>query len=131
MSKILLVEDDPVEQRLYQNVFSQEGFEVVAIGSGKECHEKAVGCTPDIIILDMMMPEMNGLDTLDVLQFDPETKKIPVVAFSNLSDAEYQTEALRRGAIKYIVKSQIENKELVRTIRDIINAYQTKQAPVS
>jgi twitching motility two-component system response regulator PilH len=123
MSKILLVEDDPIEQRMYQNMFTSEGFEVVIVNNGKECHQKTIDVNPDIILLDMMMPEMNGLDTLDVLQFDPQTKKIPVVAFSNLSDPQYIDEAMRRGAIKFIIKSQIENKELVRTVNDIIAAY--------
>jgi two-component system, NtrC family, sensor kinase len=123
MNKILLVEDDPIEQRMYVNLFTQEGFEVAAVNNGKECHPKAVEMHPDLILLDMMMPEMNGLDTLDVLQFDPVTKKIPVIAFSNLSDTQYQQEAMRRGAIKFIIKSQIENKELVQTINDVIGAY--------
>jgi CheY-like chemotaxis protein len=123
MSKILLVEDDPIEQRMYQNLFAQEKFEVFTVNNGKECHGKAIDTEPDIILLDMMMPEMNGLDTLDVLQFDPQTKKIPVIAFSNLSDPQYMDEAMRRGAVKFIIKSQIENKELVRTVNDIITAY--------
>lgn len=126
MGRILLVEDDPVEMRLYQNLFTQEGFEVVVIDNGQSCHEKALEVKPDVILLDMMMPKMNGFEALDVLRFDPETKKYPVVILTNLSDQHYQDEAFRRGALMYIVKSQIENKDLVQKVRDVIAAFAPK-----
>jgi len=81
---------------------------------------------PDLILLDIMMPKMNGLDTLDVLHFDEALKNIPIVVFTNLSDQHYADEAMRRGAIKFITKSNIENSALIQTIRDIIQAYGAK-----
>src|SRR5689334_16598756 len=122
MSKILLVEDDQPESRLYQNLFTKEGFEIVAVDNGQDCHAKAQEVKPDIILLDVMMPKMNGFETLDVLQFDPETKKIPVVMLTNLTDKHYEDEAFKRGAVKYIIKSQIENSKLVETVNDVIAA---------
>jgi PleD family two-component response regulator len=129
MSKILVVEDDQPESRLYQNLFSKEGFEVVAIDNGHDCREKAIAEKPDVILLDIMMPQMNGFETLDVLRFDEETKKIPVVMLTNLSDKHYEDEALRRGAVKYVVKSQIENSKLVALVRDVMSAFSPKPQP--
>ncbi|OGG29572.1 hypothetical protein A3A63_03120 [Candidatus Gottesmanbacteria bacterium RIFCSPLOWO2_01_FULL_46_9] len=126
MGKILLVEDDPMESRLYQNLFTKEGFEVVAIDNGHDCREKTLEVKPDVILLDIMMPKMNGLDALDVLRFDPETKKYPVIILTNLSDQHYQDEAAKRGATMYIIKSQIENKVLVQKVRDVIGVYAPK-----
>jgi PleD family two-component response regulator len=129
MSKILLVEDDVIESRMYQNLFAKENFELVAVDNGQDCRAKAIEMKPDIILLDVMMPKMNGFETLDVLQFDAETKGIPVIMLTNLSDKHYEDEALRRGAVKYIIKSQIENSKLLRIIRDIISAYESKSQP--
>lgn len=119
MAKILLVEDDPAESRLYQNLFTAEGFEVIAIDNGQECRGKAIEIKPDVILLDLMMPKMNGFETLDVLRFDAETRKIPVIVLTNLSDPQNQKEAMNRGAVKYVVKSQMENKKLVQLVRDV------------
>jgi CheY-like chemotaxis protein len=126
MNKVLLVEDDSVERRMYEKILSAEGFEVMTVTNGKACHQKAVDGKPDIIILDIMMPEMNGFEALDVLHSDPVTKQIPVLVFSNLSDKHYEDDAIRGGAVRYMNKSQTENKDLIRTIRDIISAYTQK-----
>lgn len=126
MSKVLLVEDDPAELRLYRNVLGAEGFEVVALENGQDSRQKAVDEKPDIILLDVMMPKMNGFEALDVLQFDPATKKIPVIILTNLSDPHYEEEALHHGAVKFLVKSQTENKQLVQIIRDVLTAFAAK-----
>ena len=121
-----MVEDDPAELRLYRNVLGAEGFEVVALENGQDSRQKAVDEKPDIILLDVMMPKMNGFEALDVLQFDPATKKIPVIILTNLSDPHYEEEALHHGAVKFLVKSQTENKQLVQIIRDVLTAFAAK-----
>ncbi len=123
MSKILLVEDDEVESRLYTNLFSKSGFDVVAISNGEACHTKAIEVQPDVIVLDIMMPKMNGFETLDVLHFDPATAKIPVIILTNLSDEHYKKEATKRGAVLFLTKSNVENSELMQKITDIVSAY--------
>jgi CheY-like chemotaxis protein len=128
MGKVLLVEDDPAELRLYRNVLIAEGFEVVALGNGENCRQTAVDEKPDIILMDIMMPKMNGFEALDVLQFDAKTKKIPVIVLTNLSDPHYEEEALHHGAVKFLVKSQTENKQLVTVIKDVLSAFVAKPA---
>ncbi len=123
MSKILLVEDDELESRLYINLFTKSGYEVVAIPNGESCYAKTKTIRPDVVILDIMMPKMNGFDTLDVLHFDPDTAKIPIIVLTNLSDEHYKTESLKRGAALFLTKSNIGNQQLLQHISDIIHAY--------
>ena len=124
MGKILLVEDDPIESRMYANLLKKQGFEIRAISTGKTCRDVAREFQPSLIVLDIMMPEMNGFETLDVLRFDPYTHGIPVLVLTNLSDDHYKKEALRRGATEYLVKSNIGNADLLSVITDIMRAYE-------
>lgn len=126
MSKVLLIEDDPAESRLYQRLLTIEGFEVMAITNGSDCRASALTFHPDIILMDIMMPKMNGFEALDVIHFDERLKHIPVVMLTNLSDQHYKDEALRRGAVQFVVKSQVENKEFIRIVHDVLNAYTQK-----
>ena len=126
MNKILLVEDDPSESRLYKRLLDLEGFEVMAIDNGQDSRNSALEFHPDVILMDIMMPKMNGFDALDILHFNEELNKIPVIVFTNLSDHHYEEEALKRGAVRFVTKSQIENKNLVRMIREVIEAYKQK-----
>jgi CheY-like chemotaxis protein len=128
MTKIMIVEDDPAEMRLYQNVLSKEGFEVVSLENGQDTRQKAIDEKPDLILMDVMMPKMNGFEALDVLQFDAETKKIPIIMLTNLSDPHYEEESLQHGAVKFLIKSQVENKQLVQIIRDVLTAFTPKSA---
>ena len=111
---------------MYQRLFALEGFEVVAIDNGQDCRSKAVEVKPDVILLDIMMPKMNGLDVLDVLRFDADTRKIPVIMLTNVSDSQTRDESMRRGAVKYVIKSQMDNKKLVDLVREIVTSLAPK-----
>jgi CheY-like chemotaxis protein len=76
-----------------------------------------------------MMPKMNGLQVLDKMKLDPETKKIPVVMLTNLAGVQDAEAALAKGAIKYIVKSEHEPKEVTDMIKEIIAAYTRNDVP--
>ncbi len=123
MSKILLVEDDEIESRLYVNLFTKSGHEIVAISNGVECRSKTIEYSPHVIILDIMMPLMNGFETLDVLKFDPDTAHIPIVVLTNLSDEKYEKEAHKRGATLFLTKSNIENSLFIEKVETIMSAY--------
>lgn len=128
MNRILLVEDDELESRLYVSLFTKNGFDVLALANGVECHAKALEYKPQVIVLDIMMPKMNGFDTLDVLRFDPMTQKIPIIVLTNLSDEHYANEARKRGATAFLTKSNVGNSELIQQITDIITAYSVPNA---
>lgn len=121
MNKILLIEDDEFMVRMYQRVFSLEGYDVQIAVDGLEGLEKAKSFQPDIILLDVMMPNLNGLQTLEKLKQDPQTKGYPVIMLTNLvnkQDAEY---SLKIGAIKYLIKSDYNPKEVLEIVRQCLN----------
>src|SRR6266576_1657962 len=102
MAKLLIVEDDPLMSRMYQKIFTFEGYDVQMAADGQEGLDKAREIKPTMILLDVMMPKLNGLQVLEKLKADPETKAIPVVMLTNLAGQQDAESALTKGAIKYI-----------------------------
>src|SRR5205085_761857 len=101
-----------------------EGFEVAVTPTSREGIEKATAWKPDIILLDVMMPEMDGFLALSIIKGMKELADIPVVMLTNLSGEENRAYALQKGATEYFIKSDIENKNLVGAVRDIIQSFQ-------
>ena len=121
MPKVLLVEDDPLMYDLYQLFLKRKGHGVILATNGQIGLEEAKKENPDIILLDMMMPKMDGLEVLHHLKKDPELAQIPVVVISNLADQEYVNKALAAGAKEYILKSDYQSEELDELIQRILN----------
>lgn len=131
MTKILIVEDDPLMSRMYQKIFSFEGYDVVMAGDGEEGLEKIRELKPTLVLLDVMMPKLNGLQVLEKLKLDPETKAIPVVMLTNLAGQQDAETALAKGAVKYIVKSEHEPKEIANIVKEILAGYTRNSVPGS
>jgi CheY-like chemotaxis protein len=131
MVKVLIVEDDPLMSRMYQKIFTFEGYQVELAGNGEEGLEKVRTTKPTIVMLDIMMPKMNGLQVLDKLKADPDTKTIPVVMLTNLAGIQDAETALAKGAVKYIVKSEYEPKEIVKMVKEIIAGYTRNEVPTA
>jgi CheY-like chemotaxis protein len=129
MSKILIVEDDPLMSRMYQKIFAFEGYEVEAAADGAEGIEKIRASKPSLVLLDIMMPEMNGLQVLDKLKADPETQKIPVIMLTNLAGQQDAENALAKGAVKYIIKSEYEPKQVADMVKEILAGYTRNEIP--
>jgi len=117
MAKVLIIDDDQSMQSLYQRIFTLEGFEVEVASGGIEGLEKALSFSPDIILLDMMMPVVNGLEVLSKLKADDRLKDIPVIVMSNYSEMGITAHAMELGATQYFVKSDIEPVNLVAVVR--------------
>lgn len=126
---ILIVEDDPLMSRLYQKVFSFEDYQVELAANGQEGIEKTKRLKPTLILLDIMMPEMNGLEVLDELKADPDVQNIPVVVLTNLAGEQDAETALAKGAVKYIVKSEHEPKEITEMVKGILAGYTRDSIP--
>jgi DNA-binding response OmpR family regulator len=117
MAKVLIIDDDQTMQSLYQRILLVEGFEVEVAPGGLAGLEKAQSFHPDIILLDMMMPGVNGLEVLGKLKSDEKVKDIPVIVMSNYSELNITTHAMQLGANQYLIKSDTEPSELVGVIR--------------
>src|SRR4051812_37048264 len=98
MTKVLLVEDDPLIYRLYQKLFTLEGYEVELATNGQEGLDKLENYTPDVILLDIMMPTMNGSEMLSRVKEDPKTADIPIVILTNMSDVQVANQVMSKGA---------------------------------
>ncbi len=129
MAKILIVEDDPLMSRMYQKIFKFEGYDVAMAGDGEQGLEAAKKEKPTLILLDVMMPKMNGLQLLEKLKLDPDTKSIPVVMLTNLAGEKDAEVALTKGAVKYIVKSEYEPKQITDMVKSILAGYTRDELP--
>jgi two-component system, OmpR family, alkaline phosphatase synthesis response regulator PhoP len=120
MDKILLIEDDTMMSKMYEKVLSFEGFTVLLAADGEAGLELAKKEAPSLILLDIMMPKMDGLQVLGKLKAQPETQKIPVVILTNLGSDSVINEAFNIGAAGYLVKSQVSNEKLIAEVRHYI-----------
>jgi DNA-binding response OmpR family regulator len=111
-TRILLVEDDKFLRRACEVGLKKRGFAVLTANDGEEGLQLARSESPDIILLDMLMPRLNGMETLEALKKDAQTSGIPVVILSNTSmDSDLQ-QASALGAIGYLVKASMSLQEL-------------------
>lgn len=129
MAKILIIEDDPLVSRLYQKVFTIEGYTVEVANNGEAGFEKAKTEKPTLVLLDIMMPKMNGLQVLEKLEADPSLKKIPVIMLTNLAGDQDAEKALSMGAVKYIIKSEYTPKQVADMVKEILAGYTRHEVP--
>lgn len=115
--KILLVEDDLTLAQVYQSRLEMEGFEVHHVANGEDALTAAVEFEPDLIVLDAMMPKINGFDVLDILKNTPATTNIRIIMLTALSQEKDQKRAIEMGADDYLVKSQVVIGDVVERIK--------------
>jgi len=114
--KILLVEDDRYISSLLADKISFENQEVITAYDGTEAVVKARENKPDVILLDIILPEKDGFTVLKELKSDPDLKKIPVIILSNLGQPADIQKGKELGAIEYYIKSDIDVGDLVKNI---------------
>jgi len=114
--QILVVDDDPNIRELLTQEFSEAGYQVALAGNGREALQQVRRERPDLIVLDVMMPEMNGFDVAAVLKNDPETMDIPIVVLSIVEDQE---RGFRLGVDRYLTKP-IDTELLFREVGSLI-----------
>ncbi|MFZ1458272.1 MAG: response regulator [Candidatus Saccharimonadales bacterium] len=115
--KILLVEDDTTLAQVYKSRLELEGFEVQHVANGELALSTAIEFRPDLIVLDAMMPKINGFDVLDILRNTPETMNVRVIMLTALSQPKDKARAEELGADDYLVKSQVVISDVVDRIK--------------
>jgi len=117
---ILLVDDDLTLREMYEERLKAEGFVITQASNGEEAIKLARETKPQIILLDIMMPKVNGFDVLKSLKADPATKDIPVIVLSALIQDVDRVEGKKLGAVDYIVKSETMPGEVIAKIKNAI-----------
>jgi DNA-binding response OmpR family regulator len=102
--KILVVDDEADILHFLELVLAERGYEVVAAASGQQALAEARTHMPDLVLLDIMMPQMDGWEVLRLLRVDPRTARIPVAMVSARTDAKDRVQGLQEGAVDYICK---------------------------
>jgi CheY-like chemotaxis protein len=120
--KILMIEDDIFLRKLYRDQLVSAGYDFVEATNGKEGVGKVLVEKPDMILLDLMLPLMNGFDVLAEIKNNPITKHIPVIVLSNLSQDTDKEAARDLGADAYLVKSEVSMSDVVGKIESLMNA---------
>lgn len=129
--KIFVAEDDHFLRKVYQTKLTQEGFMVEVAVDGEEALKKIRQNKPDLLLLDLVMPKLNGFDVLEEMGKDPELKKIPVIVLSNLGQSEDIQRTRDLGAKDYLVKANFSINEVVAKIRGFLEKYANKPMAAS
>lgn len=130
MAKILIVEDDRLLVTMYKQKFEKDGYEVSTAFDGAEGLKKIREEKPTLVLLDIMMPKMHGLEVLEEAKRDPETKDIPIVLLTNLARGEEDiNRGLELGAIAYLVKSQLRPSQVVAKVKELLAASARNDIP--
>ncbi|HYC36584.1 MAG TPA: response regulator [Usitatibacter sp.] len=122
MARVLIVEDNAALQKIYVTLLTKEGYDVDFASDGRVALEKAEKRPPDLILLDMMMPNLDGVGFLRAYDLQGKHPGVKVVVFSNTEVPGKVKEALELGASRYMTKYNFTPKDMVGLIRDMLKA---------
>lgn len=117
MQKILIIDDDTKLTDIYKEVLTQAGFTVAVANDPKTAIEKIVAEAPNLILLDVLMPEISGLELLDNIKNNESVKGIPIVFLTNLRDDDTIKQGLAKGAIGYLMKTELTPGQVVEEVK--------------
>ena len=121
MTKIAIIEDDSVISQMYRMKFEADGFDVQLANNGKLGVSLVESFGPDMILLDLQMPEMNGVDALKIIRKNTWGKNIPVIVLTNMGEEESPKELRALGIDSYIVKANLTPRQVVQRVKDALH----------
>ena len=121
MIRILLAEDDRILRKAGEVSLKKKGYEVISAADGEDALAKARDHKPDLVLLDVMMPKLNGFEVLQALKGEAETRDIPVIMLTNLEQPSDIQRARDAGAHSYLVKSNMNLDDLALRIKDALD----------
>lgn len=127
MALIMIVDDSPTEVHVMRTVLEKHGYETMSAADGSECMSLVRETRPDLILMDVVMPGINGFQATRTLSRDPETRSIPVVMITTKSQETDRVWGMRQGAIDYLVKPVAE-AELVAKAREVLEQSEGRPA---
>lgn len=121
MTKIAIIEDDPVINQMYRMKFEADGFDVQIADNGKRGVSLVEAFSPDIILLDLQMPHMNGEEALTDIRKHEWGKTVPVIVLTNLGEEEAPKSLKSLGIHSYIVKADLTPRQVVAKVKEALN----------
>jgi DNA-binding response OmpR family regulator len=118
--KILIIEDDKFLRELISRKLIKEGYEIEEAIDGEEGIKKVPETMPDLILLDLILPGIDGFDVLTRIKEDPKTSLIPVVILSNLGQKDEVEKGLKLGAVDFLIKAHFTPEEIVEKIKTVL-----------
>lgn len=118
--RILLIEDDEFIRDIYNEEFIRGGFQIDSVGTGKEGFEKLSQNLYDLLLLDIMLPDINGLEILRQVKQNPSTRNLKIVLLTNLGQDAIIKQGFQLGADKYLVKMSYNPDQVVTEVKDLL-----------
>lgn len=118
--KILVIEDDKFLRELITQKLNQEDFDVAEAIDGEEGTEKIKTEKPDLVLLDLILPGIDGFEVLSQVKKDPSLASIPVIILSNLGQKEDVERGLKLGAVDYLIKAHFTPKEIIEKVKNAL-----------
>jgi len=121
MTKIAIIEDDPVISQMYRMKFEADGFDVQLANNGERGVDMVESFSPDIILMDLQMPEMGGAEALAIIRKSTWGKTIPVIILTNLGEEEAPKDIRALGIHSYIVKAELTPRQVVQRVKEALD----------
>jgi DNA-binding response OmpR family regulator len=121
MTKIAIIEDDPTINQMYRMKFEADGFEVQVADNGKSGIEMVQSFIPDLILLDLQMPEMRGDEALEKIRSQPWGANIPVIILTNTGIEESPKSLKDLNILSYIVKAELTPSQVVSKVKEALH----------
>ncbi len=118
--RILIAEDDEMLMEIYKKKFENSDYELFFAKDGKEALESIKKNDPAVVLLDLVMPEMDGFKVLEMIKEDPKIKDVKIIIASNLSQGNEKEKALKLGASEFLIKSDHNLNELADKIKNYL-----------
>jgi DNA-binding response OmpR family regulator len=124
---VLIVEDDRFLQKILATKFAKEGFDVRTASDGEDALQQLIAKKPDFVVLDIIIPKMNGFEVIAEMKTNVALKSIPVVVLSNLGQDEDVTRAKELGALEFLTKADHSINEIVEKVKEAYAKHVSKQ----
>jgi CheY-like chemotaxis protein len=119
---IMIVEDEKAIREIYEIILKSAGYKILSAANGAEAIVGLSTIKPDLILLDLMMPVMDGVDTLKSIRASPETKSIPVIILTNIGASEVPSEIVDENVREILVKVELSPEQLLQKINKSLNS---------
>lgn len=126
--RILVVEDTELLRRMYRDRLVQDGYEVADAGDGIAALALIRDQAFDLVLLDLIMPRMGGIQVLEAVKQDPRTQSIPIIVLTNLGEESTIEQAVSLGAVDYLIKNETRPADVSQKVSLVLKAYQASSA---